>query len=787
MGVHTGTPERDGSNYVGVDLNRVARVTAAGNGGQVLVSDRTWQAAQADLGDEVRLSDLGHHRLKDLVEPEHIFQVVAPGLGDEFPPIRTIDTRPKQLPAQLTSFIGRVRELAEIGDLVGRSRMVTLTGPGGSGKTRLAVAAADRLLPRFTDGVFFIPLAPIDDPERVPAAIAAALGLHEVPDRPVLDVVEEHLRDKSVLLVADNFEHLMGATAVIARLLEAAPRLSVLATSRERLAIYGEQEYPTPPLPVPDRDAAGEPVAANPCVRLFVERATAIRPDFRLTDENLPIVAEICRRVDGLPLAVELAAARIRILTVADLLSRLDRRLAALTGGARDLPDRQRTLRGMIDWSHDMLDSRERALFARLSVFSAGWTREAAEAISGGDREIELLGGLESLVDKSLVRRMIPDGDAVRFDMLETIREYAGERLEEAVVAGTVRRRHARFFQKLAEAAEPNLTGPESERWLAELTIEVPNIRVALRWALDSGDPLDLATGLLTAGALWRFWQLTGVLREAGDWLDQLIAHPDSAALAAGRAKALRGAGGIAYWQNDLPRSRKLYEESVALYRELGDQPGLAAAINDLAYLPMLMGEPEFARALFSEARDLFRDLGDDWQATLAELNIGNAQFFEGKYEDARVVWEAALPAIRERGDRFWLTEAITGLGQLEQLTGRFDVARGYYAESLQLALEAGTTPQVAMVLEPLANVDAAEGDHQRAVRLWAAAQAIKERVGGGAPSEMMQTVDPRPAAVESLGEVAVEEAWAEGSRMTPDQAVAYAIGPRSTQDAAGN
>ncbi|HUG29693.1 MAG TPA: tetratricopeptide repeat protein [Candidatus Limnocylindria bacterium] len=775
MGIHTGTPEVNGADYVGVDLNRVARIAAAGHGEQVLLSAVTTEAIDPALAQQVRLTDLGLHRLKDLVESEHLVQLSAPGLREDFPAIRTIDTRPKQLPAQLTSFIGRGRELGEIADLLGRSRLVTLTGPGGTGKTRLAVAVADRLLPRFSDGVFFVPVAPIDDPERVPAAIATVLGLREAPEQPVVQVLEEHLRDKSMLLVIDNLEHLAAAAPIIAKLLERAPAVSALTTSRELLHVYGEQGYPVQPLPVPPSGGPAEPMATNPCVVLFLERATAVRPDFRLTEQSLSIVAEICRRVDGLPLAVELAAARVRILPLVEIVARLDRRLAALTGGARDLPERQQTLRATIDWSHDLLDSAERRLFARLSVFAGGWTRQAAETICAGDLGIDVLDGLASLVDKSLVRRETARDDDVRFDLLQTIQEYARERLEDSGEADRVRRLHAEHFRDLAEAAEPNLTGPDSERWLETLGIEVPNIRGALRWAIDSGHPGDLEAGLLTAGALWRFWQLTGALREGADWNARLLARADPGSPSAGRAKALRGAGGIVYWQNDLPRSRQLYEESVAIYRALGDRAGTAAALNDLAYLPMLMGELELARSFFTEARDLFQAQGDAWQATLAELNIGQVDFFARRYDEALRSWETALPMIRERGDRFWLTEAITGLGYLDQLTGRFDSARGHYAEALEIALDAGTEPQVAMVLEPLSNLDAAERDFPRAVRLWAAAQAIKERVGGGAPSEMMQTVDPRPAAAEAIGEQAVAEAWATGHAMTPAEAVAFA------------
>jgi predicted ATPase/class 3 adenylate cyclase len=775
MGVHTGRPERHGDNYVGVDLNRVARIAAAGHGGQVLVSEDTHAAAANALG-EAEVVDLGGHRLKDLVEPEHLYQVTAPGLRAEFPPIRSIDTRPKHLPAQVTSFIGRSQELADISGLIARGRLVTLTGPGGSGKTRLAVAAADKLLPRFSDGVFFAPLAMIDDPARVPDAIASALELREAPDMPVLDVVREHLRDKSLLLVTDNFEHVMQGAGTLAGLLEGAPGLSVLATSRELLHLQGEVEFAVPPLPVPAASEALGDAASNPCVVLFAQRAAAVRGDFSLTEETTRIVAEICRRIDGLPLAVELAAARIRILSPAELLARLDIRLSELKGGARDLPERQRTLRATIDWSYDLLDAAEKRLFARLSAFAGGWERAGAEAICSQDLGIEVLDGLESLVDKSLVSRMAVADDGNRFLMLETIREYAHERLEASGEAATVRSMHAGFFRDLTESAEPHLTGPESARWIAALTAEVPNLRAALHWAIDSGAPSDLECGLVTAGALWRFWQLTGILREAADWFDQLLAQPGGEELPAARAKALRGAGGISYWRNDAAKSRAQYEASVALYRQLDDRAGTAAALNDLAYLPMMMGEAPLAMQLFTEARDLFKELDDSWNMALAEMNVANTNFFLGNHEEARSIIERVVPIIRERGDRFWLTEAITGLGQLEQLTGRNSAAREHFRESLQLALDAGTVPQVAMVLEPLSNVDTAEGHHRRAVRLWAAAQAIKERLGGGAPAEIMQTVDPRPAAVEAIGEAAVAEAWDAGLRLTPEEAVAAAL-----------
>jgi predicted ATPase/class 3 adenylate cyclase len=778
MGIHTGAPARHGQNYVGVDLNRVARLTAAGHGGQVLLSEDARDAAGDDLGADVGSTDLGRHRLKDLAEPERIFQLVAPGLAADFPPIRTIDTRPKRLPAQLTSFIGRTRELAELVELASRARLATLTGPGGSGKTRLAIAAADRLLPRFDDGVFFVPLAPLHDPEMVPEAIAAVLDLHETPERPIREMLKEGLRDKRSLIIMDNFEHLIAASPFVGDLLEGSPDVSVMVTSRELLHVYGEQEYPVAPLPVPAADLPTGAATGNACVQLFVDRATAVSSDFRLTEENLATIAEICRRVDGLPLAVELAAAWTRILSPADVLARLKRRLAGLTGGARDLPERQRTLRAAIDWSHELLDSEERRLFARLSVFAGGWTREAAEAIGAGDLATEVLDALGSLVDKSLVRREVGAAGGIRFGMLETIREYAGERLGEAGEASSVHGLHASYFRTLAESAEPNLTGPDASRWLATLGDEVPNLRAALAWALAADDPAQLEVGLFTSGALWRFWQQTGTLREAADWLARLLAAATAPELRAARAKALRGAGGIAYWQQDLPLARASYEEAVAIYRQLGDPVGLAPAVSDLAYLPMLTGDTATARVLFMEARDLFRDNGDAWNAALSELGVATTRYFEGSHAEARESFLSVLPVIRERGDRFWLLEAMTGIGQVDRMMGNLDQARRELTEALQVAVDSGILPSVAMVLDPLSNLEATAGDHERAVRLWAASASIKEQVGGGAPPEIMQVVDPRPAAIEAIGADAVAAAWAEGWQMGPEKAFAYAVGP---------
>jgi predicted ATPase/class 3 adenylate cyclase len=774
MGLHTGEPAVRDGDYVGVELNRVARITAAGHGGQILVSQVTRDGAKPDLP-EIGFTDLGLHRLKDLLDPVRIYQVQADGLGQSFPAIRTIDTRPRRLPAQLTSFIGREQEIREVAELLERDRLVTLAGPGGSGKTRLAVLVADRLLPRFDDGVFLVPLAPVRDPQMVPSTIAGVLGVKERPDLPVIAALEEHLRDRRLLLVLDNFEHLLPAASVPSRLLGAAPQVKVLATSRTVLRVYGEREYVVAPLPIPrSHETLAAEVERYPAVQLFLDRAAMARPGFGLSADSAAAVAEICRRLDGLPLAIELAAARVRVLSPGELLGRLGRRLA-LQGAARDLPERQRTLRATIDWSYQLLDAEEAHLFARLSVFAGGWTRQAAERICGEGLLVPVLDGLESLVEHSLVQRVMSGHDELRFDMLETIREYARERLDASGEGGDLARCHARYYLELAQDAEPHLTGPEADRWLETLRLETANLRGGLRLAMDRGDPPSLEVGLRMAAGLWRFWQQTGALREARQWLEDLLASGTDPSIRPARARALVAAGSIAYWQTDLGRARDLYQQAVELYRTLGDRRGMADALGNLASVPMMTGDLPLARRLAAQARDLWQELGDEWQAALATLTLALSLLLDGAYEVALAHFEEFLPVVRARADRFWLISGLTAMAQAQHLLGRFGQARQNFGEALQLALEANDLASVTVALGPLSNLEGAAGDHDRAVRLWAACEAIKQRIGGGAPPEVMRVSDPCAAATLAIGEDAVRRAWAEGWAMSPEEAVRFA------------
>ena len=494
VALHTGAVEVRGGDYFGPALNRVARLLSAGHGGQTLLSLATQELVRDVLPVDARLEDLGERRLKDLFRPERVFQVTAPGLPSEFPPLKTLENLRNNLPLQPTPLIGREREVGEVCERLRQEeiRLLTLTGPGGTGKTRLALQAAADVLEDFEDGVFFVALSDVNDTALVPTTIVGALGLGESGDVALEDLLKEYLGRRELLLVLDNFEQVLEAAPLVGELLSAAPRLKVLATSRIPLGIYGEHEYAVPPLSVPDpkRLPPIEVLSQYEAVRLFIDRAGAAKRGFEITAENAPAIAEICARLDGLPLAIELAAARVKMLPPKSLLTRLANRLKLLTGGAKDLPARQRTLRGAIEWSHDLLGEGEKTLFARLSVFSGGRTLEAIEAIcdAEGDLPVDVFDGVSSLLDKSLLRQEQGPEDEPRFVMLETIHEYAREKLRESGEAAEVSGLHAAYFLAFAEEAEPELEGPDQASWMERLEADHDNFRVALSWLLEVGE-----------------------------------------------------------------------------------------------------------------------------------------------------------------------------------------------------------------------------------------------------------------------------------------------------------
>jgi predicted ATPase/class 3 adenylate cyclase len=787
MGLHAGQAYLSDGDYVGIEINRAARIESAAHGGQIVVSDAVSALLADRLVADVRLADLGTHRLKDF-EPFRLHQVVAAGLPSEFPPLRSLESRIDTLPRQLTSFLGRTAEVAGVNELLRSSRLLTLTGPGGTGKTRLAIAAAGAALDDFRDGAAWVGLAPINDAELVPIAIAKGLSVRDEGFVDLLDAVADRIGTSELLLVLDNFEHVIGAAPFVAGLLGRCPSLTVLVTSRAVLHLAGEREYPVPPLAVPDTAHLPPPddLARMESIELFVERAQAVRPDFALTADNAASIAQICARLDGLPLAIELAAARISILTPSAIASRLEQSLGLLAGGARDLPARQQTLRGAIAWSYDLLEPVEQVYFRGLSVYAGGWSLENAEAVCDPDRSlgVDVLGALGSLVDKSLVRRSDTAGEEPRFRMLQVIREYGLERLQEAGEFTACNDRHLAVFARLAERAEPELTGPEARMWLDRLEVDHDNIRAALRWALTAG---HVETGLLFAGRLWRFWHLRGYLGEGLAMIDELLASPAGEGHSPGRAKALNGAGGLAYWKNDFATARSRYEEQLTLNRDLGDRAGLAEAHYNLGFLAAIPGDHDEAVRQYEAALTLWRETGDEAGIGGVLLGLALVQYLQRDFERADATAIEAIDHARRTGDSYREASALGIRIRTAIALGRLEVARETGGQALQMFAESGDPTGVAMLLDDMGVLTLREGSPTRALRLAGAAEAVRERISAGAPPTLIQHGDYAGEARAALAAADADAERAAGRTMTEAAAVAYALERPAPTPAAGD
>jgi predicted ATPase/class 3 adenylate cyclase/DNA-binding CsgD family transcriptional regulator len=687
VALHSGAPTPLDHDYIGAPLNRAARLLAAGHGGQTLLTLATAELLRDDLPPGVELRDLGVHRLKDLSRPERIFQLVDPELPQAFPPLRSLDRRPNNLPVQFNALIGRERELARVCArlLEPEVRLVTLIGPGGAGKTRLALQVAAELLDAFEDGVFFVALEAIRDPDLVAGTMLRALGLKETGQQSPLAILRSHLRDRSLLLVLDNCEQVIAAAPLVAALLEAAPGLKLLATSRAVLGVYGEYDLMVPPLALPDmsQPISLETLSHYEAARLFIERAQAAQADFMVSNETAPAVAEICHRLDGLPLAIELAAARVRLLPPLMLLKRLSSRLKLLVGGAQTLPARQQTLRKTIDWSYQLLDDGEQALFARLAVFVGSHSLSAVEAICNGrgDLPLEALDGLQSLIDKSLLRQAPAAAGEARFLMLETIREYALERLEERGELEELRGRHAACMLELIEQAEPGLRGREQMHWLNRIELELDNLRAALGYAASSA---GIELGLRLAVPLRRFWLIRGHLREGRTWLEQLLAQGVDVSPAM-RARGLSAVGGLALAQGDYGQAQQLLQEAVTILRGCDDQRGVAVALLTLATCTFYTGDPRRAVALEEESLSLFQALDDPWGVATALHNLGFFARWQGQYERASAVLLAAIARWEQIGDRAHHARSLDVLGEVVRCQGDDGRAQSLHEESLAL------------------------------------------------------------------------------------------------------
>jgi predicted ATPase/class 3 adenylate cyclase len=777
IGLHAGEAHRAADGYVGLDVHRAARIAAAAHGGQVLLSETTRSLVEHAVPPGVRIRDLGEHRLKDLARPERLYQLCVEGLRAEFPPLRTVDVVPNNLPTQLTSFLGRQRELEEVRRLLSEVRLLTLTGPGGTGKTRLGLQAAADLAQGFRDGVFFVPLAPITDPELLSSTILQAVEFQDTRATDPEQRLIEHLSERQVLLVLDNFEQILTGAPLIGRLLKAALGLKAIATSRAPLHIYGEHEYPVPPLALPDpaQLPAVESFSQYEAVALFIERAAAVKPDFKVTNENAPAVAAITARLDGLPLAIELAAARVKILPPKAMLARLEGGLDLLGGGASDLPSRQRTLRGAIAWSYDLLDPASRRLFARFSVFNGGALLEEAEAICGPADEMgsEILGALAGLVDHSLVRQE-EQHDEPRFVMLETIREFGLERLAESGEAETIRRRHADVFLALVDRAEPYLTGADQKTWLDRLEHEHGNLRAALAWAIEHQEE----KALRLAAALWRFWQMRGHLREGRQRLDEILALPTAPRRPALLARALEAAGGVAYWQGDMDAAQRFYEQALSVQRELRDESGIAGALYNLAFPYVVrQSDPREAEALVEEALAIYRRLNDRAGIAKCLWAMATEYFLRQEYNAALPALEESLEIFRELGDRFSSGWVLHTLGMTGVVVGEHDAARGRLREGLRLFAEVGDVSAIAIFLRDFVALARAEGDWERAIRLTAASESLQASSGTDLAKLIGELQEERAAATGVRpSEETAAAAIAAGKAMNVEEAVAYAL-----------
>ena len=745
MGLHTGEAEERDNDYFGQALNRVARLQGVGYGQQTLLSQVTYELVRDVLPPLTSIAELGSHRLKDLQRPELVFQLLHPALPSDFPPLKSLDNPklPNNLPQQLTSFVGREKEMAEVKALLANTRLLTLLAMGGSGKTRLSLQVAADLLDADGDGVWFVELAALTDPGLVAQEMAHVLGVSEQPGKTITQCLTDYLKTKHLLLILDNCEHLIEACARLAdTLLRNCPQVQVLATSREALGIVGEQTYHLSTLSVPQapEQATASNLSQYEAVQLFIARAVGVQPSFAVTNANAPALAQICVRLDGIPLALELAAARVRSLPLQEINAKLDQRFRLLTGGSRTALPRQQTLRALIDWSYDLLGENEKAMLLSLSVFSGGWSLEAAERVCSREAIVdwEVFDLLTTLVDKSLVnyeeRR-----EAGRYRLLETVRQYAGDRLAQSGAGDVYRRQHRDYFLALAEESDEGIKGPDQARWLDRLETEHDNLRQAMAFCMEEDDADEI--GLRLGAALQRFWWTHGHFSEGQKLLITLLARPTAHALTMLRADALGGAGILSWFQGYYDSARSLYQESLEIRRELGDRQGIAASLGNLGNVAHDQGDDDSARSLYEESLAIQRELGNRHDIATTLLNMGSMSHDQGDYASARSMYQESLEIKRELGDR---------LG-------------------------------IAYSLGSLASLNARESKCETAARLWGAAERLREEIGAPLSRDERDEYDREVASErKTMGDEVFSTAWAEGQKMTLEQAIECALARES-------
>lgn len=768
MGLHSGEVRTAGERYVGVEVHRAARIGDAGHGGQILMSEATRLLLGDALPSDVRLLDMGQHRLKDLSRTEPLYQVTVDDLPVDFPPLRTVAEERDRLQVPLSAFIGREREKEDVRRLLRSDeiRLLTLTGAGGSGKTRLAIEVAAELQDQLEGGVVFVPLASVSSYETVTSALLQETHMREVAGREPLDTIKDFVRDRNMLLVLDNFEHVLEAAPLLAELLAESDRLKILVTSREVLRLSLEHEYPVPPLTVPENQSDLVSVTESEAVRLFVDRARAVQRGFELTSQNMEAVVGICRLLDGLPLAIELAAARVRILSPDAIKERLEKDYEILAGGPRDLPERQRALSNTIEWSYRMLDDTDRELFECLGVFAGGWSLDAMLAVCADAGDPHVLEGLASLVDKSLVYRQDEIEGESRFAMLRSIRDFAVQRLEERDAASACREAHAEYFRRYARDAEPDLRSSRQQRWLDGLTADIDNFRAAIRWSHEKGDYGRIAD---IGWSVWPYCWMLNRFNEGQAWMDRAL---EGEALSQDlRGKALVVKGILAFGGGQYDVGGMALQKGLEISRATGNDLGVGLALAFLGVVSSL-GDSDMAWDLIGQAREKFIAVSDEWGISFSLFCLGWVRITQDKLDEAVELLETSLVGMRKVGERVSIAfiHITIGLARLALRDG--PGAEETFVTALRLLTRIKDTVGTARALEGLAGASLLGGDAERAAVLFGAAEGARRTVGADVwlldTNFHMQIESDIRATV---GEANYERLYAEGTKLTPEEA----------------
>ncbi len=822
MGIHTGEAELREGDYYGGTLNRAARIMSIGHGGQILISETTSQIVQDHLPVDVSPLDLGQHHLKGLNRAEHIYQLNASGLQGEFPPLKSLTYATDNLPTQLTSFIGRERELMEAKSRLESARLLTLIGPGGTGKTRLSIQLGSQLIPNFKDGVWLVEFAPIADPSLIMQTIASTFDISEVPGTPLKVLVHDYLREKNLLIILDNCEHLVEASAQVAdEILHIAPSIKIIASSREALGINGETVYRVPSLSLPNQDEVAKEAAMGfESVQLFVERASAANRNFQLTEENASSVAQICSRLDGIPLAIELAASRITVFSPEQIAKRLDDRFKLLTGGSRTALPRQQTLRALIDWSYDLLSDDERALLRRLSVFAGGWTFEAAETICNN---VDVFEHLPELINKSLVV-MNDEHDEPRYYLLETIRQYARDKLLENGEGEGTRNRHLRYYLEMTETARPELLKRAHElEWITRLKTEYDNIRTAIEWGL-SNDPIATMRMIYS---LTQFFIVTTFAIEGHRWgtaalkqMDLLAKNgqPTTNEYVAHKARLLGSMATMSFSMGDTKRSGAEAEEAIPLLRSIGNKWFMAAVMTFLTAASLQIGNTEVAIATSNEMQNLAEELDDPyiwglvlgaasaieifanrdfakandlrdkteevakahgsrWSYGITMYSSGNYYIIQKQFEKAREKLKIAMQTVQEIGSKRNVIMIKSDLAHVLRLEGNYAEAIPAYQETIIEWQRMGHRAAVAHQLECMAFIAKALEKTEKALRLLGAAEILRQKIEIDMTAQEREEYEKEVADLKvNMDEKEFTSLWAEGRSMTMDEAIELAI-----------